>query len=152
MSEPRSKRVAISFTESEHTALQTMAQRQRVPVSKLLAQIARSHLALEHADPPAHPEAPAAAEPDLPSVAGERPIWLPPVAKSALAQWARSRAAAVQALIDRGRGGSATESRRICRLHDGGSASFSWWICRACSRVLADALDETSRPACPTRR
>jgi len=101
MSEPRSKRVAMSFTESEHTALQTMAQRQRVPVSKLLAQMARSHLALEHADPPAHPEAPAAVEPDLPSVAGEGPTWLPPVAKSALAEWARSRAAAVQALIDR---------------------------------------------------
>jgi len=101
MSEARSKRVAMSFTESEHTALQTIAQRQRVPVSKLLAQIARSHLALEHTDLPAHPEAPEAAEPDLPSVAGERPKWLPPVAKSALAKWARSRAAAVQALIDR---------------------------------------------------
>jgi len=37
----------------------------------------------------------------LPSVAGEGPMWLPPVAKSALAEWARSRAAAVQALIDR---------------------------------------------------
>lgn len=112
MSEPRSKRVAISLTESEHTALQTIAQRQRVPVSKLLAQMARSHLALEHADPPAHPEAPAAAEPDLPSVAGERPIWLPPVAKSALAQWARSRATAVQALIDR-------YPAELCALDDG---------------------------------
>ncbi len=101
MSEARSKRVAISLTESEHTALQTIAHRQRVPVSKLLAQIARSHLAIEHADPPAHPEAPASAEPDLPSVTGEGPTWLPPVAKPALAQWARSRAAAVQALIDR---------------------------------------------------
>lgn len=101
MSEPRSKRVAISLTESEHAALQTIAQQRRVPVSKLLAQMARSDLALEHADPPAHPEAPASAEPDLPSVAGTGPLWLPPVAKSALAEWARSRAAAVQALIDR---------------------------------------------------
>ncbi len=101
MGEPRSKRVAVSLTEREHTALQTMAQRQRVPVSKLIAQMARSQLALEHADPPAHPETPEAVEPDLPSVAGEGPIWLPPVAKTALAEWARSRAAAVQALIDR---------------------------------------------------
>lgn len=101
MTELRSQRVAVSLTQREHTALQAMAQRQRVPVSKLIAQMARSQLALEHADPPAHPETLATAEPDPPSVVGAGPIWLPPVAKSALAEWARSRAAAVQALIDR---------------------------------------------------
>jgi len=59
MSEPRSKRVAISLTQQEHTALQTIAQRQRVPLAQLIAQITQSHLATEHAEPPGHPEAPA---------------------------------------------------------------------------------------------
>ena len=43
--ELRPKRVAVSFSQREHAALQDMAARDRVPLAKAVLRIVRGHLA-----------------------------------------------------------------------------------------------------------
>lgn len=100
MGELRSVRIAVSLTQREHDALRESANRQRVPVAKAAARIIRGHLANEDDEGPAS-HGTVVSEP-LPAVRGLcAPAWLPPIDKSAYADWARMRAGAVEALLDR---------------------------------------------------
>jgi hypothetical protein len=97
--EARSKRVAVSFTERQHDALQATASRQRIPVAQLVARIVRGHLATGEDEAPV--SSPIAADLARPPEASVGPAWLPPIEPTAPTEWARQRAAAVQALLDR---------------------------------------------------
>lgn len=92
--ELRPKRVAVSFSEREHAALQEMAVRERIPLAKAVLRIVRGHLATGRPAPAPTGDA-----------TGERavasPGWLPPVEQALYAEWVRDRVAAVQSLLDR---------------------------------------------------
>lgn len=100
----KTKRVSVGLTESEHAALERIAEHQRIGVSTVLARIARAQLSTGQISlPDETPIAPissasaggARAEP------GEGPAWLPPLKAEQHQQWVRDRAAAVQSMIDR---------------------------------------------------
>ena len=92
--ELRPKRVAVSFSDREHAALQEMAVRERIPLAKTVLRIVRGHLATGR--PAAEPIGEATGD-----RASASPAWLPPAEQAQYAEWARDRAAAVHALLDR---------------------------------------------------
>lgn len=92
--ELRPKRVAASFSEREHAALQEMAVRERIPLAKAVLRIVRGHLATGRPAPAPTGEA-------TDERASASPGWLPPAEQGQYAEWARDRAAAVHSLPDR---------------------------------------------------
>jgi hypothetical protein len=100
MSEARSHRVAVSFTEREHNALQTTAYRTRLPLAGLVARIVRASLESGQLNLP-DPVATSAAGSTGSPAARNAPPWLPPLASGDYDDWAQGCAGAVAALIDR---------------------------------------------------
>ena len=99
----KSKRVQVGFTEREHSALEAIAADERIGVATVVTRITRAHLATGQTGLPRQPPASSEtlAPADEPSRVTGSPAWLPPTAKAAYRDWARDRATAVRALIDR---------------------------------------------------
>jgi len=100
VSEPRTKRVAVSFTEREYNALEKTAYRVRLPLAGLVARIVRASLESGQLHLP-DPVATSPAGPVPIAVAHKAPPWLPPLASADYDDWARGCAGAVAALVDR---------------------------------------------------
>lgn len=92
----------MTFTDDEHQTLQELALRGDLPVSKVVTGIVRAFLKPNRAEGAERAAAAAAAVADAPrQPVPTSPLWLPPLDRSARADWARLRVAAIEALCDR---------------------------------------------------